>query len=57
MKRERAEAERLEPTDGPRSMEDAAEPFYDPESEEYKEALREKLLSQRPTRSAHLPST
>ena len=55
MKEERHEAERLEPTGGPRSVEEAHEPIYDPESQEYREVLREKLKAQRPTRYAHLP--
>ena len=48
MKRERERAQEFEPQeDGPRSAEEAAEPFYDPVSKEYREALREKLMSQR----------
>ena len=57
MKEERHEAERLEPTGGPRSAEDAHEPIYDPESQGYREVLREKLKAQRPTRYAHLPGS
>ena len=33
------------------------EPVYDPDSQVYKEALREKLMAQRPTRCQHLPAT
>ena len=41
IERERKRAEKLEPGegDGPRNYEEAAEPIYDPESAEYKEAL------------------
>ena len=58
MERERARAQELEPQeDGPRSQDDAADPFYDPTSQEYKEALRAKFMNQRATRYKHLPGT
>lgn len=52
-----AERERLEPTDGPRTIDDAfSNPDYeDPNSPWYKERLKKKLMEERSTKDGHLP--